>query len=72
MADKRKIEIFGGGCANCLEAIEAVARKACSSREVIVRDMRDMRVAQRAEELAIRSVPAVMIDGKCVVRRGCL
>jgi hypothetical protein len=53
MADKHKVEIFSGGCAICHEAIEAVAREASSCSEVIVHDVRDMRVAQRAKDLGI-------------------
>jgi len=73
MADKRKIEIFSAGCPTCLEAIEAVKREACSSCEVIVHDMMDTQVARRATEMGIRSVPAVVIDGKlasCCAGRG--
>jgi glutaredoxin len=73
MADKRKIEIFSAGCATCQEAIEAVRREACSSCEVIVHDMKDMQVVKRAKELGVRSVPAVVIDGKlasCCAGRG--
>ena len=36
---------------------------ACPSREVSVRDMHDRAVAERAEKLGIRTVPAVVIDG---------
>lgn len=64
MADKRQIDIFSAGCPTCLEAIEAVKREACCSCVVIVHDMMDTQVARRAKELGIRSVPAVVIDGK--------
>ena len=73
MADKRKIEVFSAGCAVCNEAIEAVKREACPSCEVIVHDMKDMQVVRRAKDLGVRSVPAVVIDGKlasCCVGRG--
>jgi hypothetical protein len=73
MADKRKIEIFSAGCATCHEAIEAVKREACSSCEIIVHDMKDMQVVRRARELGVRSIPAVVIDGKlasCCAGRG--
>jgi hypothetical protein len=36
---------------------------ACPSCEVTVRDMTDAAVAERAKSLAIRSVPAVVING---------
>jgi glutaredoxin 3 len=73
MAEKRKIEVFSAGCPVCIEAIEAVKREACSSCEVIVRNMTDSWVLARANELGIRSVPAVVIDGKlasCCAGRG--
>jgi glutaredoxin len=73
MAENRKIEIFSAGCPVCEETIEAVKREASFSSEVIVHDMRDTRVARRASELGIRSVPAVVIDGKlasCCADRG--
>ena len=73
MADKRKIEVFSAGCATCRDAIEEVKREACSSCEVIVHDMKDMQVVTRAKELGVRSVPAIVIDGKlasCCAGRG--
>jgi hypothetical protein len=50
-----------------------VKREACSSCEVIVHDMKDMQVVRRAKELGVRSVPAVVIDGRlasCCAGRG--
>ena len=73
MAAKRKIEVFSAGCATCHEAIEVIRRAACPSCEVIVHDMRDGEVAKRAKGLGIRSVPAVVIEGKlagCCAGRG--
>ena len=73
MADNRKIEVFSAGCALCHDVIDAVRREAGSSDEIIVRDMTDSRVVERATELGIRSVPAVVIDGKlasCCTERG--
>ena len=64
MLSKRKVEVFSAGCALCHEVIDVVRQQAGSSCEVIVRDMMDARVLKRAEELGIRSVPAVAIDGK--------
>ena len=64
MAAERKIEVFSAGCALCHEVIDVVRQEAGSSSQVIVRDMMDARVLRRAEELGIRSVPAVAIDGK--------
>ena len=64
MAEKRKIEVFSGGCALCHEVIDLVRRETGSSSEIIVREMMDARFLARAEKLGIRSVPAVVIDGK--------
>ncbi len=73
MTIRRKIEVFSAGCAVCEETIELVNRVACPSCEVSVLDMRDPDVADRAKELGIRSVPAVVIDGQladCCAGRG--
>ena len=73
MNAKRKIEVFSAGCPACEETIELVNRVACSSCEVSVLDMNQPEVAQRAKGLGVRSVPAVVIDGKladCCSGRG--
>jgi hypothetical protein len=70
---KRTIEIFSAGCAVCDQAISMVHRIACDSCDISVLDMRDAGVASRAEKLAIRSVPAIMVDGEllsCCSGRG--
>src|SRR5262249_15553835 len=66
MATKRKIEVFSASCALCHDVIDTVRREAGSSCELVVRDMMDARVLARAEKLGIRSVPAVVVDGKLV------
>ena len=73
MATKRKIEVFSAGCPACQETVALVNRVACPSCEVSVLDMNDAQVASRAKGLGIRSVPAVVIDGKladCCIGRG--
>ena len=73
MESKRKVEVFSAGCALCEEVIDLVRREVGSSTEVIVRKMIDARVLARAEALGIRSIPAVVIDGKvasCCTPRG--
>lgn len=73
MAAKRNVEIFGAGCPACEETIQLVNRIACPSCEVFVLDMNEPAVAARAKTLGIRSVPAVVIDGKladCCSGRG--
>ena len=63
MTDKRKIEIFSAGCPACVETIDLVNNLTCESCEVTVLDMNDNQVANRAKELGIKTVPAVVIDG---------
>jgi glutaredoxin 3 len=73
MADKRKIEVFSAGCATCTETIELIKLAACASCEIIVHDMKSIQVTKRAKTLGIRSVPAVVVDGKlasCCAGRG--
>ena len=64
MTNKRTIELFTAGCPACQETIDLVNRIACPSCEVTVLDMHDPKVADRARELGIRSVPTVVIDGR--------
>ena len=69
----RKVEIFSAGCSVCNDAVELVKRISCPSCEVTVVNMNDQKVAQRARSLGIRSVPAVVVDGKlasCCTGRG--
>jgi hypothetical protein len=73
MAAKRKIEVFSAGCPACQETVALVNSIACPSCDVSVLDMYDPKVASRARSLGIRSVPAVVIDGKladCCAGRG--
>ena len=64
MSNEHNVEVFSAGCALCEEVLDAVRREAAPSCEVVRRNMLDSRVLRRAEELGIRSVPAVVIDGK--------
>lgn len=73
MATKRTIEVFTAGCSACDDAVNMVRDVACPSCDVSVLDMHDLSVARRAKDLGIRSVPAVVIDGKladCCAGRG--
>ena len=73
MTDQRKIEIFSAGCAICEETVQMVQNMACPSCDVSVLDMNDDTVAKRAANLGIRSVPAIVIEGKladCCAGRG--
>lgn len=69
----RTIEIFSAGCPVCDETVELVRKNSCPSCEVTVLDMKKPDVAAKARMLGIRSVPAVVIDGKlagCCEGRG--
>ena len=73
MTAKRKIEVFSAGCPVCQETERMVRDLACPSCDVTVLDMKDAAVAGRAAKLGIRTVPAVVIDGKlasCCAGRG--
>ncbi len=69
----RKVEIFSAGCAACNDVVELVKRISCPSCAVTVLNMNDQKVEQRARSLGIRSVPAVVVDGRlasCCAGRG--
>ena len=70
---KRKVEVFSAGCATCRTTVELVESIACPNCEVTVLDMHQPEIAKRASEMGIRSVPAVVVDGKlaeCCEGRG--
>lgn len=64
MSSKRKVEVFSAGCPACEEAVALVNRIACPSCEVDVLDMHKPDVASTGKTYGIRTVPAVVIDGK--------
>lgn len=66
MAATRKILVFSAGCAICEEAIALINRIACPSCEVEILDMRRADVARQSRQYGVRSVPAVVVDGKLV------
>ncbi len=73
MSRTRRVEVFTAGCPTCDATVQIVNAVACPSCKVAVLDMHDPDVASRAEELGIRSVPAVAIDGAladCCAGRG--
>ena len=70
---KRVFEVFSAGCPVCSDAVEEIRKHACASCEVLVHDMNDPEVAERAKALGVRSVPAVLVDGRladCCSTRG--
>jgi glutaredoxin 3 len=70
---KRRIEVYSAGCATCNDAVELVRELAGNVHEVHIHDMQKADVAHRAKSLGVRSLPAVVIDGKltgCCAGRG--
>ena len=67
MTQNRKVEIFAAGCPACESTISLINSVACPSCEVTVLDMNESAVAARANNLGIRSVPAVVVDGKLAI-----
>lgn len=63
---KRKVEVFSAGCPLCQSAIALVNRLACASCEVSLLDINDIRAAERARALGVRSTPAVAVDGRLI------
>ncbi len=73
MSTKRKVEVFSAGCPVYKDAVEMVKRISCQDCEINILDMKDHAVAERAKSLGIRSIPAIVIDGKltdCCSGRG--
>lgn len=71
--EMRRIEVFSAGCAVCEETVQLVRSLACSSCEIEVHDMHKPEVAAKAKGYGIKSVPAVVINGKlagCCSGRG--
>jgi glutaredoxin len=70
---KHKIEVFSAGCKVCIDTIDTVKKLAGSEHEVVVHEMQQKEVADRAVQHGVRSVPAVLINGKlagCCAGRG--
>ncbi len=70
---KGKVEIFSAGCSVRNDTVDLVRRISCTSCDATVLNMNDRKVVQRAQSLGIRSVPAVVVDGKlasCCAGRG--
>ena len=70
---RHKIEIFSAGCKTCKDTIERVEKLASGQHEIIVHDMHQEEIASRAAQHGIRSIPAVVINGKlagCCAGRG--
>lgn len=62
--NKRIVEVFSAGCPACEPTVELVKNLACPSCDVQVLDMNKPEVAAKWQEYGIKTVPAVVIDGK--------
>ncbi len=68
-----KIEVFSAGCVVCEDTIALINRIACPSCEVEILDMHEPDAAAKAKRYGIRSVPAVVVNGRladCCAGRG--
>jgi glutaredoxin 3 len=70
---KHRIEIFSAGCATCQSTIDMVKKLARTEHDVQVHDMHQREVVGQASKYGVRSLPAIVIDGKlagCCAERG--
>jgi glutaredoxin 3 len=67
MEKKRRVEIYSAGCGCCEDTIALVKKIACPSCEITIHDMKNREIAERAKLVGVRTVPAVVIDGKLAV-----
>ena len=73
MSGKRQVVVFTAGCPVCDETVQLVNKIACSSCEVEVLKTQEASVAEKAKSYGIKSLPAVVVDGKlaeCCAGRG--
>jgi len=61
---KRTVDIYSAGCSICHETIELVRKIAGPTADIRVHDMLQAETATRAKALGIRSLPAVVVNGK--------
>lgn len=68
LAGKNKIEIFTGGCSYCISAVDLVNSLADKDDEVTVYNLNEIGTKENYKKIAdsyeIKSVPAVVVNGK--------
>ncbi len=64
MSERKRIEIFTAGCFLCEETVKMVENIGCELCEISVLDVRKKENEERARELGIRAIPAVVVEGK--------
>ncbi len=62
MDRKKKVEIYSAGCLLCQEAINEAYRVLGDTCEITVLDTHDPKVAARAKELGVKTVPAIFVE----------
>ena len=60
------MEVFSAGCPVCERVVQLVGEMACPSCDVRVLDMHEAGVAERAKQLGVGSLPAVVVDDELV------
>ena len=65
MKNKRRVEVFTAGCPVCEPAVQIVQELACPDYEVTVHDLREGD-AERVRKYGVKTVPAVVVDGRLV------
>jgi glutaredoxin len=62
----RQVEVFTAGCPVCEPAVRLVQELACPDCEVTIHDLRQAEgtAAEKAAEYRIKTVPAVVVDGR--------
>lgn len=58
------VDVFTAGCPLCDDTVQTVRSLVGDAAEVRVLDTHDADVAQRARDLGLASVPAVVVEGK--------
>lgn len=66
---KRQVEVFTAGCPVCEPTVKLVEELAGSSCEVTVSDLNFLGPIAAIERYAIKTLPAVAIDGRLVACR---
>jgi hypothetical protein len=69
---KRQVDVFTAGCVVCEPTVKLVQELACSNCAVTVYDL-SKEGAEKVQEYGIKTVPAVVVDGRlaaCCDTRG--
>lgn len=62
---KRQVEVFTAGCPVCAPAVRLIEETACPDCEVTVYNLNEEGV-EKARAYALKTVPAVVVDGSIV------